>query len=326
MELVVRRIAVRDPQKMRAVSAPGELMTESWRDLVDDPLIQIVVELMGGIDPPSNLILGAIAQGKIVVTGNKALLAEHGREIFEAAAKHKVPVFFEAAAAGGMPIIKAIREAFIGNHILSIHGIINGTSNYILTRMAEAGLGFAEALAEAQAAGYAEADPTLDVNGWDAAHKAIILASLAYGFWVGTGQDLRRGHRENHRRRTSASPRSSATASSSSPSSRPRSSGEIEVRVHPTLIPRDTRARLGERRLQRRRRPAATSSARPSSTGAAPGQDPTSSAVISDLAEAAVALAVAAQRLRLHAARPLRHLQADRRDRLPILPAHLRGR
>jgi len=95
-----------------------------------------------------------------------------------------VPVFFEAAA-GGVPIIKAIREAFIGNHILSMHGIINGTSNYILTRMSESGMGFEEALREAQEAGFAEADPTLDVNGWDAAHKAIILASLAYGFWVG---------------------------------------------------------------------------------------------------------------------------------------------
>ena len=123
----------------------------------------------------------AIEAGKIVVTGNKALLAEHGKELFDPATARQVPYFFEAAVAGGIPIIKAVRESFIGNHIQSVHGIINGTTNYILTRMTEAGLDYAEALAEAQSPGYAEADPTLDVNGWDAAHKAIILASLAYG-------------------------------------------------------------------------------------------------------------------------------------------------
>src|SRR5438874_3147913 len=125
---------------------------------------------MGGTEPALPLILQAIEHGKIVVTGNKALLAEHGQEIFDAATKYTVPVLFAAAAAGGVPIIKAVREAFIGNHILSMHGIINGTCNYILTRMTEAGLGFAEALREAQEAGFAEADSTLDINGWDAAH------------------------------------------------------------------------------------------------------------------------------------------------------------
>ena len=179
-ELEVKKIAVRDVAKARGISVPADLLTTRWEDFLDDPAIQIVVELMGQKDESLRLILGAIERGKIVVTGNKALLAEHGREIFEAATRHKVPVFFEAAVAGGIPIIKSIREAFIGNHIRSIHGIINGTSNYILTRMCESGLGFAEALAEAQAAGYAEADPALDVNGGDAAHKAIILASLAY--------------------------------------------------------------------------------------------------------------------------------------------------
>ena len=188
LELVIRRAVVRDVTKPRVAGPPTAELTTRWQDLIDDSGVEIVVELMGGIDEPLALIRAAIAAGKIVVTGNKALLAEHGQEIFALAAEKKVPVFFEASTAGGIPIIKTIREALIANHIVSIHGIINGTSNYILTRMTDAGLDFAEALAEAQAQGYAEADPTLDINGWDAAHKAIILASLAYGFWVGTDQ------------------------------------------------------------------------------------------------------------------------------------------
>ena len=148
-ELDVKKIALRDINKDRGVEFPMDLLTTRWQDILDDPEIRIVVELMGQKEESLRFILGAIERGKIVVTGNKALLAERGREIFEAATKHKVPVFFEAAVAGGIPIIKAIREAFIGNHIRSIHGIINGTSNYILTRMTEYELNFTEALAEA---------------------------------------------------------------------------------------------------------------------------------------------------------------------------------
>jgi homoserine dehydrogenase len=243
---------------------------------------------MGGMHPARELILGAIERGKMVVTGNKALLAEHGPEIFAAAAAHKVPVFFEAAAAGGVPIIKAIREAFIGNYILSMHGIINGTSNYILTRMSESGMSFAEALAEAQAAGFAEADPTLDVNGWDAAHKAIILASLAYGFWVGTDKVYVEGIEEI----TATDIRFAAQLGYTIKLLAIIKAGkrsEIEVRVHPTLIPRDHVLAsvkgvfnaiavhgdiVGETLFY----------------GRGAGQDPTSSAVISDLAEAAAAL------------------------------------
>ncbi len=184
LELEVRKIALRDPAKARSVAAPKEIVTTRWEDLIEDPSVEIVVELMGGVEEPLKLVLAAIEKRKIVVTGNKALLAEHGREIFEAAGRHRVPIFFEAAVAGGVPIIKSIREAFVASHIRSIHGIINGTSNYILTRMTQAGLGFAEALKEAQDAGFAEADPTLDVEGHDAAHKIGILASLAHGFWV----------------------------------------------------------------------------------------------------------------------------------------------
>jgi homoserine dehydrogenase len=180
----VRRIVVRDPKKQRDVTAPANLFSNRWQDLLEDPEIKVVVELIGGTTEAFDLTVAAITSGRIVVTGNKALLAERGAEIFALACKHKVPVFFEAAVAGGIPIIQSLRDAFVGNRIESVHGILNGTSNYILTRMQEAGLDYPEALTEAVKLGYAEADPTLDINGWDAGHKAIILAALAYGFWV----------------------------------------------------------------------------------------------------------------------------------------------
>ena len=287
-ELEVKRIAVRDLAKARGVSVPGELLTTRWEDLLDDPAIQIVVELMGQKEESLRLILGAIERGKIVVTGNKALLAEHGREIFEAATRCKVPVFFEAAVAGGIPIIKSIREAFIGNHIRSIHGIINGTSNYILTRMCESGLGFAEALAEAQAAGYAEADPALDVNGGDAAHKAIILASLAYGFWV-PAEKIHVEGIEHITANDICFARKLGYTIKLLGIIKADERGEIEVRVHPTLIPEKHVLAsvsgvfnalavhgdiVGDTLFY----------------GRGAGQDPTSSAVIADLAEAAAAL------------------------------------
>ena len=287
-ELEVKKIAVRDVAKARGVSVPGELLTTRWEDLLDDPAIQIVVELMGQKDESLRLILGAIERGKIVVTGNKALLAEHGREIFEAATRHKVPVFFEAAVAGGIPIIKAIREAFIGNHIRSIHGIINGTSNYILTRMCESGLGFAEALAEAQAAGYAEADPALDVNGGDAAHKAIILASLAYGFWV-TGDKIHVEGIEHITANDICFARKLGYTIKLLGIIKADARGEIEVRVHPTLIP--------EKHVLASVNGVFNALAVHGDIvgdtlfyGRGAGQDPTSSAGIADLAEAAAAL------------------------------------
>ena len=287
-ELLVKKIAVREVAKERGVAVPRELLTTDAFAMLDDPAIQIVVELMGQKAESLRLILGAIERRKIVVTGNKALLAEHGKEIFEAAFAHKVPVFFEAAVAGGIPIIKAIREGFIANHIQSIHGIINGTSNYILTRMTESGLGFDAALAEAQAAGYAEADPALDVNGGDAAHKAIVLASLAYGFWVPgnsifvegiealTASDIQFAGKFGYTIKLLAHIKAAA-------------SGAIEVRVHPTLIPKSHVLAsvngvfnaiavkgdvVGETLFY----------------GRGAGQDATSSAVIADIAEAADAL------------------------------------
>jgi homoserine dehydrogenase len=182
----IRRIALRDPTKSRPLPAPLEIVTTKWQDLMTDPKISIIVELMGGTEEPLALLRSAFAARKPVVTGNKALLAEHGAEIFELSRSTNVPVFYEAAVAGGVPIIKSIREAFVGNRFESIYGILNGTSNYILSRMTESEMDFHQALREAQSRGFAEADPSLDLNGWDAAHKTILLASLAYGFWVGT--------------------------------------------------------------------------------------------------------------------------------------------
>jgi homoserine dehydrogenase len=184
IELRVLRILVRDPAKVRATigEVPSDIFTTNWRALVEDPAVDIVVELVGGTTDAFDIVAAALRAKKPVVTGNKALLAERGVELFAISRAHQTPLHFEAAVAGGIPIIRTVQDSFIGNRIRSFFGIINGTSNFILGRMTEVGLTFGAALAEAQVLGYAEADPTLDVNGWDAAHKAIVLATLAYGF------------------------------------------------------------------------------------------------------------------------------------------------
>ena len=180
----IRKIAVRDLSKKREENTPAELFTTSLMEVVENPSVDIVVELIGGTEAAFDLVTGALKAGKPVVTGNKALLAERGTELFAISKETNTPIYFEAAVAGGIPIIKAVQQSLVGNKIESIAGIINGTSNYILQRMTEAGLGYPEALKEAKDLGYAEADETLDVNGWDAAHKAIILGSIAHGFLI----------------------------------------------------------------------------------------------------------------------------------------------
>ncbi|WP_144634821.1 homoserine dehydrogenase [Bordetella genomosp. 13] len=177
----VARIAVRDVEKARSKVGEGVEVSTDGHALVRDPQIDIVVELIGGDTLARELVLEAIAQGKHVVTANKALLAKHGNEIFAAASERGVMVAFEAAVAGGIPIIKAIREGLTANRIQWVAGIINGTTNFILSEMRTRGLPFADVLAEAQRLGYAEADPTFDVEGVDAAHKLTLLASLAFG-------------------------------------------------------------------------------------------------------------------------------------------------
>ena len=234
-DIVVARAAARSLDKERFCSTEGISLTTDPDEIVRDPDIEVVVELIGGTDPARRLVLEAIERGKHVVTANKALIAVHGNAIFEAAHARGVMVAFEAAVAGGIPIIKALREGLAGNRIEWLAGIINGTSNFILTEMRERGAAFADVLDEAQRLGYAEADPTFDVEGIDAAHKLTILAAIAFGMPldfervytegitrvtpedVGYAEQL--GYRIKHlgiARRTAAG---------------------VEMRVHPTLVP-----------------------------------------------------------------------------------------
>lgn len=184
VRLVVKKVAVKAFDEPRPYPITRELMTIDWKEVVEDPEIQIVTELVGGTGIAKVIVLAALQAGKAVVTANKALLSAHGPELFAAAQKAGTNLYYEASVAGGIPIIKTLREALVGNRFERIYGIVNGTCNYILTRMTREGAAFADVLADAQRLGYAEADPTLDVDGHDAAHKTGILASLAHGFWV----------------------------------------------------------------------------------------------------------------------------------------------
>ncbi len=184
VNLEITRIAVRDLKKAEANGAPASQLTTEWKEVVEDDSVDIVIELIGGTTTAYDIVEAALHAKKPVVTGNKALLAERGKELFALSREMDTPIHFEAAVAGAIPIIKAVQDSLVGNKIESMAGIINGTSNYILERMTDAGLGYEEALGEAQQLGYAEADPTLDVNGWDAAHKAILLATISYGFII----------------------------------------------------------------------------------------------------------------------------------------------
>lgn len=179
--LALRRVVVRHPDKSRPVPLPPELLATDLDAVLGDPHVHVVAELVGGVEWARDAVLRLLAAGKDVVTANKALLATHGVEIFDAARQHGRAIAFEAAVAGGVPIIAALAQSLAANHILALRGILNGTCNFILTEMTEQGRPYADVLAEAQAHGYAEADPTLDVDGTDAAHKLAILAQIAFG-------------------------------------------------------------------------------------------------------------------------------------------------
>ncbi len=180
-ELEIYRVGVRDISRTRSLQLPENVLTTDLEAIATDPEIDIVVELIGGLEPARSLILQAIASGKHVVTANKAVIARYGNEIFEAANKKGVYVMLEAAVGGGIPVIQSLKQSLGANRIQTVTGIVNGTTNYILTRMQTEGADFAEVLADAQQLGYAEADPTADVDGLDAADKIAILASLAFG-------------------------------------------------------------------------------------------------------------------------------------------------
>ena len=234
----VSKIAVRDAGRDRGLAIPAGMLTTNPAQVIEDPNIDIVIELIGGYEPAREFILSAISRGKHVVTANKALLAVHGSEIYEAARRAGVTIGYEASVGGGIPVIKALKEALAANRILSIYGIINGTSNYILTKMTEEERSFPDVLAEAQRAGYAEADPTFDVGGIDTAHKLAILVNLAFGAHV----DLKDIYTEGI---TSISPldidfgkvlgyklKLLAIA-------KMHEGGQAEARVHPTMVPDD---------------------------------------------------------------------------------------
>ena len=229
------RIAELDVTTDRGIKVPAGVLTTDAKSVLEDAAIDIVVELIGGYDAAKRIILDAVAAGKQVVTANKALLAVHGEELFEAAARQRVDLGFEASVGGGIPVIRALTEGLAANTILSIYGIINGTSNYILTRMTREGRSFEQALAAAQSAGYAEADPTFDVAGVDSAHKLAIMVSLAYG----TPVDVKEIHTEGI---TKLTPLDIEYATELGYTVKllgiaKFSDGEIEARVHPTMIP-----------------------------------------------------------------------------------------
>ncbi len=180
----LRKIAVKALDEPRPYPIPAALMTTDWTTVVKDPQVHVVIELVGGTTIAKTMILTALKLGKPVITANKALLSAHGEELFAAAKANGANLYYEASVGGGIPIIKVLREGFVGNRITHMYGIVNGTCNYILTRMKLEGLDFAPTLAEAQRLGYAEADPSLDIDGFDSEHKIGILASLAHGFWV----------------------------------------------------------------------------------------------------------------------------------------------
>jgi len=235
IRLRLKWVCDKDPSRLAAVALPDAAKTADAQQVLADPDVPIVVELVGGTGFAKKLILDALSRGKIVVTANKALLAHHGEEIFAAAARHKTNLFYEASVAGGIPIIKTLREGFVANHFPLIYGIVNGTCNYILSRMSAEGKDFSEVLAEAQRLGYAEADPGLDIDGIDTAHKATILASLAHGFWTGYDNTYVEGIRHVSQmdiqvaRELGYAIKLLAIIKSTD--------GAVEVRVHPTLIP-----------------------------------------------------------------------------------------
>ncbi len=238
VKLVLRKIADLDLETDRGVTVDEGVLTTDAKAVIDDPEVEVVIELVGGTGVAKEFVLRALEQGKPVVTANKALLADFGAEIFALAREKQTDIYFGASVGGGIPIIRALREGLSANRILSIHGILNGTCNYILTEMERAGVPFDACLADAQAKGYAEAEPSLDIDGFDTAHKAVILASLAYGGTVPMEavfvegirglSDLDIGYARDlgYRVKLLAVIR--------------ESDGAVEIRVHPSLVPLDS--------------------------------------------------------------------------------------
>lgn len=244
VEIVIGKVAVKAFDEPRPYPIPRELLCLDWREVVEDPAVQVVVELVGGTTIAKTMVLTALRLGKMVVTANKALLAAHGPELFEEASKHGTNLYYEASVAGGIPIIKVVRESLVGNCFERIYGIVNGTCNYILTRMKREGAEFEDVLRDAQRLGYAEAEPSLDVDGHDAAHKTGILASLAHGFWVNQNDIHVEGIRAVSKLDIQFAAKLGYTikllgvVKTSEPAKGKGAKGaRVQVSVHPTLVP-----------------------------------------------------------------------------------------
>jgi len=287
LELV--RASARDLRRARPVDpGPGKL-TDDPAAIVDDESIDIICELIGGVTLARELTLRALRNGKTVVTANKALICEHGEEIFAAARESGAHYFFEASVAGGIPIIKTLREGLVANRFPLIYGILNGTSNYILTRMEREGLSFEDTLADARALGYVEADESLDLDGWDAAHKAVILAFLAHGKWVKLNEMVVEGIREITTRDIAYAKELGYKIKLLAVIRRDFSENTVSVRLHPALIARNELiAQVDEvyNGISLTGDVVGTTVL----VGRGAGQDATASAVISDIADAVVAL------------------------------------
>lgn len=284
--LNLARAAVRDLRKARGVKLPAGKLTDDPLAIANDPSIDVVCELMGGTGLARKVTLAALRQGKIVVSANKALIAEAGPEIMAAARKHGGHFFFEASVAGGIPIIKALREGLVANRFPRIYGILNGTCNYILTRMEEQDAPYAEVLAEAKRLGYAEADESLDVDGWDAAHKATVLAWLAHGVWVRTDQMIVEGisritPADFHNARVLGFGLKLLAVIA-----RDFERNELSVRVHPTLLPKGN-VIANVNGVFNAISVTGDVVGTTFYSGRGAGQDATASAVISDIADAA---------------------------------------
>jgi homoserine dehydrogenase len=236
VRLEIARVAVRNTAT-HAGSLVADVLTQDADFVVSDPTVDLVVELMGGIDEARALILKALASGKPVVTANKALIATHGAELFAAADKSGIDLLFEAAVCGGIPLIRPLRESLRGEPIRRVLGIVNGTTNYILTKMSEDGASYADALAGAQQLGYAEADPTADVEGLDAAAKISIIASIAFGANVVAGDVYSEGITKITAADIAIAHRLGYAVKLLAIAELENSSGSVSVRVHPAMVP-----------------------------------------------------------------------------------------
>ncbi|MBM3822074.1 MAG: homoserine dehydrogenase [Verrucomicrobia bacterium] len=296
----IQSMAVRNPRKRRKVPLPGGTVTRDWRKVVDDPRCPIIVELMGGTQTARLAVLAALRSGKSVVTANKALLSAHGEELFEACRKYDANLYYEASVAGGIPIIKVLRESLVGNRVTRLHGIVNGTCNYILTRMKLEGADFAAVLADAQRLGYAEAEPSLDIDGHDAAHKTGILASLAHGFWVRPGEIHVEGIRSVSALDIQYAQQLGYTIKllgvvKTTGSGRSSGTEDIEVSVGPVLVP-NTHVLASVNHVYNAICVRGDVVGDTLYYGRGAGQDATASSVLSDLADAALDLKHGSQR------------------------------